>query len=56
MTSCPDPTLKEEKGLVNLGRILGPALRNFHAPMRSQLWLSHMTSLLQEYNIAIPSV
>ena len=29
----PDPTLsREEKGLVNLGRILGPLLRNFHAP------------------------
>ena len=27
VVSCPDPTSKEEKGLVNLGRILGPALR-----------------------------
>ena len=35
LVSSPDPTLEEEKGLVNLGRILGPALRNFHAPMRS---------------------
>ena len=35
VVSSPDPTLEEEKGLVNLGRILGPALRNFHAPMRS---------------------
>ena len=35
LVSSPDPTSKEEKGLVNLGRILGPALRNFHAPMRS---------------------
>ena len=31
----------------------GPALRNFHAPMRLQLWLSHMTSLPQECNITI---
>ena len=38
VVSFLDPTLKEEeKGLVNLGRILGPTLRNFHAPMRSQL-------------------
>ena len=35
--SSPDPTFKEERGLVNLGRILGPSLRNFHTPMRSQL-------------------
>ena len=35
VVSSPDPTLEEEKGLVNLGRIFGPALRNFHAPMRS---------------------
>ena len=34
LVSSPDPTLEEEKGLVNLGRILGLALRNFHAPMR----------------------
>ena len=39
---CPNSSLvprphpqKEEKGLVNLGRILGLALRNFYAPMRS---------------------
>ena len=37
IVSSPDPTSKEEKGLVTLGRILGPVLRNFHAPMRSQL-------------------
>jgi hypothetical protein len=42
-TTYPDPTSKEEK---NLGRILGPALRNFHAPMRSQLCHNHMTSLV----------
>ena len=36
IVSCPDPTLKREKGLVNLGRILGPALWNFHAPIRLQ--------------------
>ena len=29
VVSSPDPTLEEEKGLV------GPTLRNFHAPMRS---------------------
>ena len=51
--SSPDPISKEEKGLVKLGRILGPALRNFHTPMRSQLWLSHMTSLPQECNITV---
>ena len=49
----PDHTSKEDMGL---GGILGPALRNFHAPMRSQLWLSHMTSLPQECNIAILAV
>ena len=41
LVSSPDPTSKEEKGPVNLGRILKLALRNFHVPMRSQLWLSH---------------
>ena len=35
LVSSPDPTLKEEKDQVNLGRILRPALRNFHTPMRS---------------------
>ena len=39
----PDPTLKEGKGSGELGPN-GPALRNFHAPIRSQLWHSHMTS------------
>ena len=39
LVSSPDPTSKEEKGLVNLGRILGPALGNFHVPIKSQLWL-----------------
>ena len=29
---------------MNLGGVLGSVLRNFHALMRSQLWLSHMTS------------
>ncbi len=56
LVSCPDPTSKEEKGLVNLGRILGPALRNFHAPIRSLLWHCHVTSLPQECNIAILAV
>ena len=53
IVSFPDPALKEGKGLANLGRMLGPALRNFHTPIRSQLWHCHMTSLLQECNIAI---
>ena len=44
IVSSPVPTLEEKKGLV---RILGAALSNFHAPMRSQLWLSHLTSLPQ---------
>ena len=56
LVSCPDPTSKEEKGLVNLGQILGPALRNFHAPIRSLLWHCHVTSLPQECNIAILAV
>ena len=56
VVSCPDPTSKEEKGLVNLGRIFGPALRNFHAPIRSLLWHCHVTSLPQECNIAILAV
>ena len=30
----PRPHPLREKGLVNLGRILGPPLRNFHAPIR----------------------
>ena len=33
----PDPTLEEGKGSGELGPS-GPALRNFHAPIRSQLW------------------
>jgi hypothetical protein len=56
IVSYPDPTSKEEKDLVNFGRILGPALRNFHVPMRSQLCHSHMTNLLQECNSAILAV
>ena len=56
LVPCPDPTSKEEKGLVNLGRILGPALRNFHAPIRSLLWHCHVTSLPQECNNAILAV
>ena len=51
-----DPTSKKERGLVNLGKILRTALRNFHAPIRSQLWHCHMTSLPQECNIAILAV
>ena len=53
VVSSPDPTLEEGKGSGELGLNLGPALRNFHAPMRSKLWFSHMTSLPQECNIAI---
>ena len=49
----PDLTSKEEKGLVNLGKILGHVPRNFHVPVRSWLWLSHMTSLPQECNIVV---
>ena len=53
LVSPPDHTSKEDMGL---GGILGPVLRNFHSPMRSQLWLSHMTNLPQECNIAILAV
>ena len=51
LVSSPDPTSKEKKGLVNLGRILGPALRT-HTNEIAAL-LSHMTSLPQECNIAV---
>ena len=48
IVSSPDSTLREGKDLVILGQILGPLWRNFHVPIRSQLWYSHMTSLPQD--------
>ena len=45
----PRPHLQGGKGSGELG----PALRNFHAPIKSQLWHCHMTTLPQECNIAI---
>ena len=40
VVSSADPTLEEEKGLVTLGKKLGPVddpWRNLHIPIRSQL-------------------
>ena len=48
----PDPTSREEKGLVNLSRIFGPLLMSFYTPIRLLLYDSHMISLPQECFIA----
>ena len=53
MQSCPQTHLQGGKGSGELGQN-----RNYHAPMsyRSQVWLRHMTNLLQECNITILAV
>ena len=56
VVSSPDPTLEEGKGSGEFGHNPWARERNLSAPMRLQLYLSHMTRQPQEFKAPLPAV
>ena len=56
IVSSPDPTLEEGKGSGEFGHNPWARERNLSAPMRLQLYLSHMTRQPQEFKTPLPAV
>ena len=54
LVSCPDPTPKRGKGSGEFGHNPWARERNLSAPMRLQLYLSHMTRQPQEFKAPLP--
>ena len=56
IVSSPDPTLEEGNGSGEFGHNPWTRERNLSAPMRLQLYLSHMTRQPQEFKAPLPAV